>query len=437
MSFKILSLDGGGSWALIQAKVLQDIYGNIRGHELLRKFDLAIANSGGSLVLACLCNDMYLADICSVFEDENSRKQVFASLSFLDKLIIRQDRVGLLRGLLGIGPRYYTRKKLEGLINVLSEKDHLKPNGKPIVNTPMNELPKIIGKPNLQLLIVGFDYFRQRVSFFRSNMNSNTDVFSDKYFGMPLAHAIHCSSNAPVNYFDAPAEVKPFIFQKKPDFTEPVYTNTTWFWDGAVSGFNNPVLGGLIEAMTNGADPKDCCILSIGTGTGSKVVLTDVGTSTNPDDQKRYELNKKNELVNTDASFKFKNDISKIAGSILDDPPDSATFITYSIMDPTLTGKAKLVRINPCYSPVYNSTTKIYELPEVYKGDMKTFKAVLDLDMDAVEPRQIDLIKDLCKKFITDSNVCLANQLIRGDVSGKYLGQPTYKKAKDDWSNCL
>jgi len=436
MSFKILSLDGGGSWALIQAKVLLDIYGNIRGHELLRKFDMAIANSGGSLVLACLCNDMYVADICSVFEDVNSRKQVFSQLSFFDKIISKQDRFGFLHNLFGIGPRYNTKKKLGGLIKVLSEKDHLKPGGRAIVETPMNELPNIIGKPTLQLLIVGFDYFRQRVSFFRSNMTSNTDVFSDKYFGMPLGHAIHCSSNAPVNYFDAAAEVKPLIFQKKPDFKQQVYSSTTWFWDGAVSGFNNPVLGGLIEAMTNGVDPKDCCILSIGTGTGSKAVLTDVGTSTDPADVEKYQLNKNNELVNAKTSFAFKNDIGKMASSILDDPPDSATFIAYSIMDPTLTGKAKLIRINPCYSPVFNHTTKVYELPEVYKDDMKTFKSVLDLDMDAVDSWQIDLIKDLCIKFVTDSKTCLANQLIRGDVSGKFLGYPTYKDAKDNWLNC-
>ena len=42
MSYKILSLDGGGSWALIQARILQDIYGDIKGHELLKKFDLVL-----------------------------------------------------------------------------------------------------------------------------------------------------------------------------------------------------------------------------------------------------------------------------------------------------------------------------------------------------------------------------------------------------------
>ena len=75
MSYKILSLDGGGSWALIQARILQDIYGDIQGHELLRKFDLVIANSGGSLVLACLCNNMRLSEIISVFKTESKRKR--------------------------------------------------------------------------------------------------------------------------------------------------------------------------------------------------------------------------------------------------------------------------------------------------------------------------------------------------------------------------
>jgi patatin-like phospholipase/acyl hydrolase len=86
MSYKILSLDGGGSWSLIQARVLQDLYGDIRGHELLRQFDMVIANSGGALVLACLCNDMEINEIISVFEDKEKRKQVFSALSFWEKL---------------------------------------------------------------------------------------------------------------------------------------------------------------------------------------------------------------------------------------------------------------------------------------------------------------------------------------------------------------
>src|SRR4051794_26260797 len=44
MAFRILSLDGGGSWALIQVRALIELCGEAtQGHEVLRQFDLAAA----------------------------------------------------------------------------------------------------------------------------------------------------------------------------------------------------------------------------------------------------------------------------------------------------------------------------------------------------------------------------------------------------------
>lgn len=435
MSYKILSLDGGGSWALIQARVLQDIYGDIRGHELLRKYDMAIANSGGSLVLACLCNDMRISEIVSVFRDGDQRRQVFSALSFWEKLNWR-NIISLINVL---GPKYSTKRKLEGLVNVLQKKDHLWANRKvekPIIETALNELPAIIGKESLQLLIVGFDYFRERVSFFRSNTGSLTDKFSNgRFFQISLAHAIHSSSNAPVNYFDEPAEV---IINR----LNANDIRKTWYWDGGVSGFNNPVLAGLIEAITNNYRvPQDYCILSIGTGTGSKAILTDYQFSSNPEIKGVYEKNKNNkDFVLTDSSSGFIQDVKKMATSILDDPPDSATFIAYSILDPALTNKAKLIRINPCIQPEIN-VQGLYDVPSVYNTaeGKKRFKALMALPMDAVKDEEIDLINELCDRFIiTDGSSCLPNQLIRGSGDTTYfLGQKTYKEAKDKWlGNC-
>ena len=49
--YHILSLDGGGSWALIQVRVLIDLFGaNVSGYAVLKNFDLVTANSGGSVV---------------------------------------------------------------------------------------------------------------------------------------------------------------------------------------------------------------------------------------------------------------------------------------------------------------------------------------------------------------------------------------------------
>ena len=58
MSYKILSLDGGGTWAILETMALKQIYGgDTSGHQILAKFDLAVANSGGSIVLAGLVLD--------------------------------------------------------------------------------------------------------------------------------------------------------------------------------------------------------------------------------------------------------------------------------------------------------------------------------------------------------------------------------------------
>ncbi|MEO6135357.1 MAG: patatin-like phospholipase family protein [Ginsengibacter sp.] len=444
MSYKILSLDGGGSWAMIQARVLKDIYGDMNGHELLRQFDMVISNSGGSLVLACLCNDMKLSEVINVFENESSRKKVFSKLSFFESLHMNV-LLALFRNRLGIGPKYSAKRKLSGLTEVLKASDHLLKEGKikkPIIETTLDELPAIIGKESLQLVIVGFDYFKERVSFFRSNRVSETDKFTKKFYATPLANAIHASSNAPVNYFDSPAVVPSFVHKPKPGFGDTIYNSTAWYWDGAIAGFNNPVLAGLIEAITNNAPVKDCCILSLGTGTGGKVLLTDKLNSDDPDDKLVIDANKKNDLVNVDTSFLFKSDIKKMATSILGDPPDSATFIAYSIIDPELKKDASLVRINPCYSPVSNKETKRFEVPAAFKNETNPEQALLNLlalDMDAVEPKEVLLITDLCNKFITDdSSNCLANQLIRGDVSSdNYLGYGTYAEAKKKWKQCI
>jgi patatin-like phospholipase/acyl hydrolase len=64
MPFRVLSLDGGGAWALIQVRALMALYGESKtGHQILRNFDLVAAHSGGALVLAGLVEDLPLGEI--------------------------------------------------------------------------------------------------------------------------------------------------------------------------------------------------------------------------------------------------------------------------------------------------------------------------------------------------------------------------------------
>ncbi len=70
MNYRILSLDGGGTWALIQIKALIALYDeNISGQTVLEDFDLVAASSGGSIVLGGLVEGLKLGEILAFFQD--------------------------------------------------------------------------------------------------------------------------------------------------------------------------------------------------------------------------------------------------------------------------------------------------------------------------------------------------------------------------------
>lgn len=55
VDYRILSLDGDGTWTLIQVKALIQLYGaETTGHGVLRDFDLVVASFGGNIVLGAL-----------------------------------------------------------------------------------------------------------------------------------------------------------------------------------------------------------------------------------------------------------------------------------------------------------------------------------------------------------------------------------------------
>src|SRR5438309_8243581 len=109
MSYRILSLDGGGSWSLTQIMTLIDLYRSggslLTGHHVLRDFDLVVANSGGSIVLGGLIKDLPLTDIQSIFEDKAFRQSIFAAEKGWRNLAMSlMGRGG------GVRPRYSARQ---------------------------------------------------------------------------------------------------------------------------------------------------------------------------------------------------------------------------------------------------------------------------------------------------------------------------------------
>ena len=129
MSYRILSLDGGGTWALIEVKALMalpDYDKNTSGHAVLNDFDLVAANSGGSIVLGALIENLTLGNILALFENKSERKSIFSLAGLRDVMlhdflenfaqVVPQDSS---LNLSGIVPKYSAKNKLSALQRIL------------------------------------------------------------------------------------------------------------------------------------------------------------------------------------------------------------------------------------------------------------------------------------------------------------------------------
>lgn len=377
--YRILSLDGGGPWALIQVMALIDLYGaDATGHTVLKKFDLIAANSGGALTLGGLLMDWPLSKLLDLFLDQDSRDQVFVPASFFD------DPIAHLTQLADFGPKYSARAKYNGLRNLLgADGDRL------ITDVPAFVSGNAAGP---HILFCAFDYDANREVFFRSDANSLTASLAPP-LKVTIAQAIHASANPPLNYFDAPASL-------------PQHRR---FWDGAVGGYNNPVLAAAIEAIGNagryGTDVASIKALSLGTG---NVVLPPALGLVNED----------SDLVASPQTSTILADLKKMASSILDDPPDAATFHTHMFLGgdlPTpqsdLPVTSPVVRLNPLIQPVAG-TTEPWTFPSGL--DRQKFTALRDLPMDAHAPDDIALIQTLGQLWLAND---VPNQPVRANAA--------------------
>jgi hypothetical protein len=392
-NYRILSLDGGGTWALIQVKALIALYDNdpaTPGRDVLRDFDLVAANSGGSIVLGGLLEDLPLGQIEGLFEDETTRKSIF-SPSWIGN--------ELLHDLTGVGPRYSAKNKLPALKKILPRTGML-----PLKKVAA-ELRRPGSKEHLHLLITSFDYDRNRATFFRSSKTNLPSWGKGEPANVTLAEAIHASTNAPVNYFDAPAQIP---------------GRPKRYWDGAIAGCNNPVLAAVTEAIGRKQQPMDIVALSIGT---ASVVLAppQPGQPASP-------------YVTPIISSWLLPDLGKLATAILDDPPDAATFLAH-----VMTGSgvelgpdpgSRIVRMSPLISPVKDAIGAWSAPVGMTEAQ---FDYLTHLNIDAIEPEQVDAISTYAGLWLRGS---APNQPIRmnGDTLKPELGQRTFSQAKAAWN---
>ena len=390
--YRILALDGGGCWALIQARALRRIYGDVRGRDLLAQFELVAANSGGSIVAAALACDFTPSQIDALFADDTARRELFVALPPWERVP---------QAVLGLGPKYRAAAKLDGLRRYLGATG----------DTPLDRLAATIAPPGTprpaDFLIVAFDLDRRRAVFFRSNSDSRARSSSPAQ-PPTLAEAVHASSNAPVNYFDTPAT-----------FETAAYSGRR-FWDGALAGYNNPLLAAVVEARANGVAAEDIVALSVGTGSVVRPPEAD---------DVRAPLGAPREPSDT------LHDLTTVAGTILDDPPDAATFVAHTLLGQPLgrdpdrpVASGSIVRISPLVQPV-RAADGSWTLPPGLGVD--DFARLTVLDMDATEPDDIALLQRFCDAWLVDT---VPNQPIRANgLLQCEIGFPLFGAAMDQW----
>jgi patatin-like phospholipase/acyl hydrolase len=414
-TYKILSLDGGGTWALLQVLTLKDIFEkkypkkSIKGHELLRHFDMVIANSGGSMVLAALACNWSFDQIIAIFDDEATRHTIFKKLPFKDLYL--PNSIFRLFGFKTFGARYSTTAKRKGLSDIL------RINGnKKLDSIPLTKLPSLVGKDSLEMIVTTFDIVNKRARFFRSNKKSlamaENIAGSNDFDDVSLVEAIHGSSNAPINYFDFPAVFSPENSSKR-----------FYLWDGALGGFNNPILAGITEAVANGVKRENIKVLSI--GTASKIVSQE---KINTFYKQYYNTLIGSKWLNGKFPYRFfkgkkffTSIVSNLSKTILFEPHYWSTYAAYMfLLSDTNNNDFNIIRLSP--QIVLNS-----------KSDDLIMR-LYNLDMDVTEQKDIDAIKICFERW---KNGKIQNEPIQWDINinRKYifaLGHKTYVEAIED-----
>jgi hypothetical protein len=259
---------------------------------------------------------------------------------------------------------------------------------------------------DVHLLIIGFDYDRNRATFFRSAPAGTGAKWGiGETSSVSLAEAIHASTNAPVNYFDAPA-----TFPDQPGR----------YWDGAITGCNNPVLAAVTEAVVLGQKPTDIVALSIGTASVA-LPWPAQGQAASP-------------LTQSLIDPGLVTDLRKLATSILDDPPDIATFLAHVMTGGSqgvpAPADSRVVRMNPLISPVKDGGGNWAAPPGM---TVAQFSYLAKLDMDAVEQAQVDAIAAYADLWLQSK---VPNQPIRmnGDTLKLELGSAWFQDAVAAWN---
>ncbi len=364
--FRILSLDGGGTFCLIQAKALAAIFGeHTQGREILRNFKLAAGTSGGSFVLAALANDKSPGEIIDRFGTEANRRRFFSRLPFWRRWI------SVLSG--GqLGTRFDPHSKKQFIEATLA----------PAGQRPLLELGRDEELP--ALLIVGYDYQYDRAKLLRSRPDSPAANFPRDDGSTTLAESVDLSTHAPVNWFSG--------------LSRPARSQAPGYWDGALTGFNNPVQLAVSEAIGNGVARDDIGVLSL--GTGQCMLLPH-------DAQAPAELRIERQTPG------LVRDLVKVARAIIGEPPDADSYLAHLSLTAAVPSSAgqtlesPVIRCSPLIHPLW-CDGRWQPPPGLAAPD--AFARLAKLDIAATADADVALIEALIDDWIAGRS---QNQPIR------------------------
>ncbi|NEQ99652.1 MAG: patatin-like phospholipase family protein [Cyanothece sp. SIO2G6] len=246
MTFKILSLDGGGIRGALSVRLLQEVERQIQAkydQRLDEYFDLIAGTSTGSLIAAGLCLGKNTQVLLEMYRDRG--QEIFP------KHIRARRKLPIVGRLISfLYPHGDPNKGIPGLSTVLQNTlgdVAIADVGKKITTSSGD----IIERPIL--LVMAYDTLSRNTSFFVSN---NSDTQPRWYDQFPLWRICTASASAPT--FFPPYDL-PFYPDEKEDQVLPHI-------DGGVS-VNNPSLAAVSHALgLDNVKFEDISVLSIGTG---------------------------------------------------------------------------------------------------------------------------------------------------------------------------
>ena len=255
----------------------------------------------------------------------------------------------------------------------------------------------------VKFVFTAYDYDRDRAKFFRS-WNSKAGSLSPNG-NVSLVDAVNASTNAPIEFFDKPSEIA-----------------DSRYWDGGLTGYNNPVLAATVEAISENWPRNEIAALSIGT---ANTMLPMASAH-----------NQSSFLFKSRSEYSLIKDVKKLATTVLADPPDAHTFIAHLMLDgslPTVDSPlpytaTSIFRFNPLIQPSGSQETG-WTCPTGFDPD--SFKRLVDLDMAAVKDAEVALIKRLSDAWMQGD---IKNQPIRANKALVCeIGFASYQKAKAAW----